>query len=78
MQQEHHVSPLLVTLQGSVLDGDSFELLPQGSVLPPLRLSYAYRDKFLVVARFGVPPPMQQPWKSMPVGYITSVNGCPA
>ena len=56
MQQDRRVSPLLVTLRGGVLDGDTFELMPQGSVLPPLRLSYAYRDKFPVVARFGVLP----------------------
>lgn len=55
-QQERRVSPLTITLRGGVLDGDTFELMPQGSVLPPLRLSYAWRDRFPIVARFGVLP----------------------
>ncbi len=52
--QERRTNPVLVTLQGGVLDGDTFELLPQGSVLPPLRLSYAYRDRFPILAKSGV------------------------
>ncbi len=39
-------SPLRVTLQGGMLDGDTFELIPNGSVLPPMRLSYAFRSVF--------------------------------
>lgn len=46
-QNERRINPLVVRLSGGVLDGDSFELLPQGSVLPPIRLSYAYRANFI-------------------------------
>lgn len=46
-QQERRVNPLMVRLEGGVLDGDSFELLPSGSVLPPSRLSYASRSQFM-------------------------------
>jgi len=42
-------SPITVKLMGGVLDGDIFELTPMGSVLPPMRLSYPYRDKFMTV-----------------------------
>lgn len=47
MTDDRRVSPMMVKLQGGILDGDSFEILPHGSVLPPMRLSYPYRDKFL-------------------------------
>lgn len=35
-----------VQLVGGVLDGDSFELVPVGSTLPPYRLSYPWIDTF--------------------------------
>lgn len=48
--QERRINPLMVRLEGGVLDGDSFELLPHGSVLPPLRLSYASRAPFVTLS----------------------------
>ena len=46
MDDKKLVSPLLVQLVGGLLDGDTFELVPHGSVLPPMRLSYPYSDNF--------------------------------
>lgn len=43
---EHITNPVAVVLQGGILDGDRFELIPNGSIAPPFRLSYAYRDTF--------------------------------
>ncbi len=34
-------------LVGGPLDGDSFALIPEGSVAPPARLSYYFRSDFL-------------------------------
>ncbi len=39
-------NPIKCQLVGGVLDGDSFELTPLGSILPPMRLSYPYRGHF--------------------------------
>ncbi len=46
MEPSRIVNGLKVQLVGGPLDGDSFELLPTGSVLPPQRLSYLSRDRF--------------------------------
>lgn len=40
---EYIDEPLVARLVGGPLDGDEFELAPKGSILPPMRLSYAYR-----------------------------------
>jgi len=39
-------APVKVALEGGVMDGDVFEIVPLGSILPPMRLSYPYRDVF--------------------------------
>lgn len=55
-QQDRRISPLMIRLEGGVLDGDCFEFMPNGSVLPPSRLSYASRASFPVIARYGTLP----------------------
>lgn len=46
MEPSRIVNGLKIRLVGGPLDGDSFELLPTGSVLPPQRLSYLSRGAF--------------------------------
>jgi len=39
-------NPLQIKLIGGPLDGDQFELIPLGSIIPPMRVSYASRGIF--------------------------------
>lgn len=50
MDESRRVSPLIAKLDGGPLDGDSFEILPHGSLVPPMRLSYAYRAPFVTLS----------------------------
>lgn len=45
MPKEFLDQPLVAKLIGGPLDGDEFELTPNGSILPPMRFSYAYRSE---------------------------------
>ena len=44
MTKEFVNEPLIAKLVGGPLDGDEFELIPNGSILPPMRFSYGYRS----------------------------------
>ena len=42
----HTISqPILAKLQGGILDGDVFELIPCGSIIPPMRFSYLWHEE---------------------------------
>lgn len=43
MAKEYINGPLIAKLIGGPLDGDEFEMAPNGSVLPPMRFSYVSR-----------------------------------